>query len=213
VAELAQYFDDLTTQHERSQVPAPRQWADHDFPPVGQKPEDEMEVAEAVAPSGAAPPAPPTAVQVPCPTDEELDGATPMDQTQSLAVANGMAEIQGAQGPEAKKARAAAMAAEAAAGATGATDAKLAGVVIEAPGVPTFGLVSAYFQASAGLNETNLHLLATLGQTQDLVGKPLLVAGDFNLQPERLQKGTDFLTRATMAVAAPKAATYYTKKT
>eukprot|EP00959_Pyramimonas_sp_CCMP1952_P302164 6322524-Pyramimonas_sp.AAC.1 len=56
-------------------------------------------------------------------------------------------------------------------------------------------------------------MLATVGQTQDVAGKPLIVAGGFNLQPRRHQQGADFLARATMGVAAPKAATYRTKKT
>ena len=94
----------------------------------------------------------------------------------------------------------------------GTDHSRLAGVIIEAPGVPEFGLVSAYFHASSGLCEVNLQLLATIGQTQDLISKPLIVAGDYNVQPERLQKGTDFLTRGSMQIAAPMSATYRTKK-
>ena len=83
---------------------------------------------------------------------------------------------------------------------------QLAGACVEAPGLPKVGLMSAYFLASEGLGQINLGLLADIAVQQDRLRLPIIVAGDFNLNPAKIES-TDFLSRASLTLVAPEAPT------
>eukprot|EP00959_Pyramimonas_sp_CCMP1952_P296771 6208769-Pyramimonas_sp.AAC.1 len=65
-------------------------------------------------------------------------------------------------------------------------------------------------QVSTGLNETNLNLLAATAILQHGYQIPILVAGDYNMSPSKLQEN-DFIQRAGMQIIQPSSPTCRTK--
>eukprot|EP00959_Pyramimonas_sp_CCMP1952_P275836 5765577-Pyramimonas_sp.AAC.1 len=89
---------------------------------------------------------------------------------------------------------------------------RLTGLLLELPGLPRLGLMCAYFKAAGGLGEVNLGLLADIAVQQDQERVPIIVAGDFNLSPSRIES-LDYLHRASLQVVAPSSPTFRVKKT
>jgi hypothetical protein len=70
---------------------------------------------------------------------------------------------------------------------------------------------SAYLQAGGGMGETNRTVLSTLARWQDEAQLPLLVGGDFNLNPAKILE-SDFAVRSGTQIFAPSCSTYRTTK-
>ncbi len=87
---------------------------------------------------------------------------------------------------------------------------RLLGLRLTASGLEPMLLVSAYFQAAVGLNETNRTLLATVAQWQEIAQLPVIMGGDFNLKPDLLHDA-QFFARSGMRIVAPREATHRTR--
>ena len=86
---------------------------------------------------------------------------------------------------------------------------RLLGLRLSVPGLDPFILVSAYWQADGGMNETNRELLAQTAQWQELAQQPLVVGGDFNVKPDLVVR-SGFPSRAEMIIRAPAGPSYRT---
>eukprot|EP00959_Pyramimonas_sp_CCMP1952_P237687 4966750-Pyramimonas_sp.AAC.1 len=72
---------------------------------------------------------------------------------------------------------------------------RLVGVRVELPGLGVVGILSVYMQVSVGLTETNLGILAAAAVLQNGYHIPILITGDYNMNPNKLRHH-DYVQRA-----------------